>query len=351
MIVFACFCVFVHDYARINCDEPMNPDPLPLAQRVRVLQTRLLSDNWYTLKTTRFEFLRRDGQWQAQDRETYDRGNGAVILLYQRARRRVLLTRQFRYPAFVNGYPELMLEAVAGLLDEAAPEDCIRAEAEQEAGVRVRQPQALFEAFMSPGSVTEKLHFFAAEYEDADLVSAGGGLVDEGEDIERVELDFDAAMAAVEAGRIVDAKTLMLLRWAERHVFGPPVPARQPLLVFIAGPYRSGTDDREHAIAANLARMQEAARAVAARGHLPVLGEWLSLPLIEAAGSQARGDAIWNRYFHTVPLAWLARCDALLRVGGPSAGADAMVAEALRCGVSVHHALDSLPPGPAAEHA
>jgi len=164
---------------------------LPLPERVRVQQERLLSDNWYTLKTTRFDFLRSDGQWQTQDRETYDRGNGATILLYQRARRRVLLTRQFRYPVFVNGWQQLMVEAVAGLLDEADPVSCIRAEAEQEAGVKLREVQPLFEAYMSPGSVTEKLHFFAAEYEDADLVGEGGGLVDEGEDIARFELGFD----------------------------------------------------------------------------------------------------------------------------------------------------------------
>jgi nudix-type nucleoside diphosphatase (YffH/AdpP family) len=217
---------------------------LPLPERVRVQQVRLLSNHWYTLKTTRFDFLRSDGQWQTQDRETYDRGNGACILLYQRQRRRVLLTRQFRYPVFVNGWQELMVEAVAGLLDENDPVSCIRAEAEQEAGVKLREVQPLFEAYMSPGSVTEKLHFFAAEYGDDDLVGEGGGLVDEGEDIARFEIGFDEAMRQVEAGEIVDAKTLMLLRWAERHVFGPP-PREGPLLVFIAGPYRSGTGDRQ----------------------------------------------------------------------------------------------------------
>lgn len=313
---------------------------LPLHERVRVRQERLLSDNWYTLKTTRFEFLRSDGQWQTQDRETYDRGNGACILLYQRQRRRVLLTRQFRYPVFVNGWQQLMVEAVAGLLDEADPLSCIRAEAEQEAGVKLRQVQPLFEAYMSPGSVTEKLHFFAAEYEDGDLVGEGGGLVEEGEDIARFEIGFDEAMRQVEAGEIVDAKTLMLLRWAERHVFGPP-PRQGPLLVFIAGPYRSGTGDREDAIAANVRAMQDAAVQVAVRGHLPLLGEWVTLPLIEAAGGQ-RGDAVWDRYFHPHAQALLERCDLLLRIGGESAGADTMVKAALARGLGVHYGLASL---------
>ncbi len=313
---------------------------LPLPDRVRVLQVKLLSDNWYTLKTTRFDFLRSDGQWQTQDRETYDRGNGACILLYQRARRRVLLTRQFRYPVFVNGWHRLMVEAVAGLLDEADPVSCIRAEAEQEAGVKLRDVQPLFEAYMSPGSVTEKLHFFAAEYEDADLVGTGGGLVEEGEDIARVELGFDEAMRQVEAGEIVDAKTLLLLRWAQRHVFGPP-PRSGALLVFIAGPYRSGTGDRDEAIAANVKAMQDAAVRVAALGHVPVLGEWVALPLIEAAGGR-RGDATWDRFFHPNAQALLARCDLLLRIGGDSAGADGMVKAALAHGLPVHYDLASL---------
>lgn len=313
---------------------------LPLAERVRVRQERLLSDNWYTLKTTRFDFLRSDGQWQTQDRETYDRGNGATLLLYQRERRRVLLTRQFRYPVFVNGWQQLMVEAVAGLLDEADPVSCIRAEAEQEAGVRLREVRPLFEAYMSPGSVTEKLHFFAAEYEDADLVGEGGGLFDEGEDIARLDLGFDEAMRRVEAGEIVDAKTIMLLRWAQRHVFGPQ-PRSGPLLVFIAGPYRSGTGDRDDAIAANIKAMQDAAVRVAALGHVPLLGEWVTLPLIEAAGGR-RGDAVWDRFFHPNAQALLERCDLLLRIGGASAGADAMVKAALTRAIPVHYGLASL---------
>lgn len=188
--------------------------------RVRVLEERLLSDNWYVLKTTRFAFRRRDGTWQDQWRETYDRGNGAVVLLYNQALRRVVLTRQFRYPAFVNGWDDLLIEAPAGLLDDASPEACIRAEAEQEAGFRVREPRPVFAAYMSPGSVTERVHFFVAEYDAGDRVGSGGGLEHEGEDIEVLELDFDRALAMVASGQICDGKTIMLLQYAALHIFG-----------------------------------------------------------------------------------------------------------------------------------
>jgi len=211
--------------------------------------------------------------------------------------------------------------------------------------VKLREVQPLFEAYMSPGSVTEKLHFFAAEYEDDDLVGAGGGLVDEGEDIARFEIGFDEAMRQVEAGEIVDAKTIMLLRWAERHVFGPPLKAGA-LLVFIAGPYRSGAGDREDLIAAHVRAMQDAAVQVAALGHVPLLGEWVTLPLIAAAGGQ-RGDAVWDRFFHPHAQAVLERCDVVLRIGGESAGADAMVTAALARGLTVIHRLDALRARPA----
>jgi ADP-ribose pyrophosphatase len=172
-------------------------------------------------------------------------------------------------------------------------------------------------------------------------------LVDEGEDIARFELDFDEAMRQAEAGEIVDAKTLLLLRWAEHHVFGPaPRPGDGPRLVFIAGPYRSGTDDREEAIAANVRAMQEAAVRVAECGNVPVLGEWVTLPLIEAAGGR-RGDAVWDRYFHPHAQAVLERCDLLLRIGGASAGADAMVKAALARGLPVYYGLASLTARPA----
>ncbi len=195
---------------------------MSIAPRVRLIQERLLSDNWYTLKTAKFEFLRRDGRWQTMDRECYDRGNGAVILLYNTAQRTVVLTRQFRYPTFVNGWDDWMVEAPAGLLDAASPEECIRAEAEQEAGFRVRAPRKVMQAYMSPGAVTEVLHFFVAEYDAADRIGAGGGLEEEGEDIEVFECGFDEAMAMVADGRIVDGKTIMLLQHAALHLFAAP---------------------------------------------------------------------------------------------------------------------------------
>jgi nudix-type nucleoside diphosphatase (YffH/AdpP family) len=194
---------------------------MSVAERVRVHDVKLLSDNWYVLKTTRFDFMRRDGQWQTQQRETYDRGNGAAILLYNLPRRSVVLTRQFRYPAFVNGHDDLMVEVPAGVLDAATPEACIRAEAEQEAGYRVRAPRKVFEAYMSPGAVTERLYFFIAEYDASDRVGDGGGLHAEGEDIEVFELRFDEALAMVARGEIVDAKTIMLLQYAALNLFEP----------------------------------------------------------------------------------------------------------------------------------
>ncbi|MGP1395340.1 MAG: NUDIX domain-containing protein [Inquilinaceae bacterium] len=184
---------------------------------VRVRQVELLSDDWYVLKKTTFDYRRRDGRWQTMARETYDRGNGAAILLYDPDRRVVLLTRQFRYPAYVNGHAEPMIEVCAGILDEHSPEDCIRREVEEEAGVRVANPRRVFDAFMSPGSVTERLTFFVAEYRPGDRVNDGGGVVAEGEDIEILELTLETALSMVEDGRIVDAKTILLLHYAALH--------------------------------------------------------------------------------------------------------------------------------------
>jgi nudix-type nucleoside diphosphatase (YffH/AdpP family) len=192
---------------------------MSISDRIRVKDVRLLSDNWYTLKTTTFEWRRRDGTWQTQQRETYDRGNAAVILPYNPKRRTVVLIKQFRYPAFVNGYDDLMIEAAAGLLDDESPENRIRAEAEEEAGYRLRDVRKIFESFMSPGSVTEKLHFFVAEYEPDMKVGDGGGLQDEGEDIEVIEPTIDEALAMIADGRIVDGKTIMLLQYAALNIF------------------------------------------------------------------------------------------------------------------------------------
>ncbi|CAI0842520.1 GDP-mannose pyrophosphatase nudK [Serratia liquefaciens] len=181
--------------------------------RVRIVETRILSDDWYLLKKTTFDFLRRDGVWQRQSRETYDRGDGATILLFNRQRQKVVLTRQFRFPAFVNGHDGMLIEAAAGLLDNASPEERIRAEAEEETGYIVQNVQKVFEAYMSPGSVTEKLHFFVGEYQADERVSDGGGVEAEGEDLEVIELPLADALRAVRQGTIVDAKTIMLLQF------------------------------------------------------------------------------------------------------------------------------------------
>lgn len=188
-------------------------------ERVRLISSQVLSNDWYLLKKTIFDFRRADGSWQRQQRETYDRGNGATLLLYQLATRRVVLVRQFRFPAYVNGHDGMLVEAPAGLLDQATPEQRIRAEVEEETGYRVGEVRKVFEAFMSPGSVTEKLYFFVAEYDADSKIGHGGGLEDEGEDIEVLELPFDEAMAMVRRGEICDGKTIMLLQYAALHLF------------------------------------------------------------------------------------------------------------------------------------
>lgn len=176
---------------------------------------RLLSDHWHRLHATTFDYRGDDGSWSSQTRETYDRGNGATILLYDRARRRVLLTTQFRYPVYINGHPDgYLIETAAGLLDDDDAETAIRREAIEETGHRVGEAEHVFDVYMSPGSVTEKLHFFAAPYDAATRESDGGGLADEGEEIGVLELDIDEAIDMIYDGRIADAKTIMLLQWA-----------------------------------------------------------------------------------------------------------------------------------------
>ncbi|TWB98123.1 nudix-type nucleoside diphosphatase (YffH/AdpP family) [Bradyrhizobium macuxiense] len=192
---------------------------MSIADRVRVKDVQLLSKRRYELKSATFDYRRSNGEWQTQVREVYDRGNGAVLLPYNLNIRTVVLVRQFRYPAFANGYDDLLIEAAAGMLDDAAPEERIRAEAEEEIGYRLAHVRKVFEAFMTPGAVTEKLHFFIAEYDAAMRVGDGGGLADEGEDIEVLELAIDDALAMISDGRIVDAKTIMLLQYAALHLF------------------------------------------------------------------------------------------------------------------------------------
>ncbi|MEA3196623.1 MAG: hypothetical protein QOF32_675 [Gammaproteobacteria bacterium] len=188
---------------------------IPASSRVRIIEERLLSDDWYILKKTTFEYRCRDGRWERQSRETYDWGNGAVLLLFNVERSTVVLIRQFRFPTFINGCDDgLLVEACAGLLDGEDPHTCIRREAEEETGFRIRSPRKILEAYMSPGSVTEKLHFFVAEYESQDRVSAGGGDAAEGEDIEVIELPLASALKMISTGAIQDGKTIMLLQYA-----------------------------------------------------------------------------------------------------------------------------------------
>ena len=192
---------------------------MTLSDRIRVQNVRVLSDNYATLTNTTFEWRRANGEWQTQSRETFDRGNAATLLPYNLAQRTVVLVRQFRYPAYVNGCDDLLIETAAGLLDDESPEVRIRAEAEEETGYRLAEVRKVFEAFMSPGAVTEKIHFFVAEYESKMRVGSGGGLASEGEDIEVLELPIDQALAMIGDGRIVDAKTIMLLQYAALNIF------------------------------------------------------------------------------------------------------------------------------------
>lgn len=192
---------------------------MSIKDRLRVKNVRLLSDNWYTLKTTELEWKHSNGEWNTQHRETYDRGNGATLLPYNLKQGTVILTKQFRYPAFVNDYDNMLIEAAAGLLDDESPEVRIRAEVEEETGYRLTHVQKILEAFSSPGSVTEKLHYFVAEYEPHMRVSDGGGLEDEGEDIEVMEVPMKEALAMIADGRIIDAKTIILLQYAALHLF------------------------------------------------------------------------------------------------------------------------------------
>ncbi len=188
-----------------------------MSDRVRILKTEILSDNWYTLKKITFDFLRKNGMWTHQHREAYDRGNGATILLYNTEKKTVILIRQFRLPTYVNGNEDgMLIEACAGLLDLDNPEDCIRRETEEETGFTVQEVKKIYEVYMSPGSVTEILYFFIAEYTKEMKTSAGGG-ANENEDIEVIELPFDKAYQMIETGEIKDGKTILLLQYLKLH--------------------------------------------------------------------------------------------------------------------------------------
>jgi nudix-type nucleoside diphosphatase (YffH/AdpP family) len=186
-------------------------------ERIDNLELEVLSDHWYVLRKATFDYRHRDGRVTREVREAYDRGNGVTILLHDPAAGTVILTRQFRLPIYLNGHPDgMLIETAAGLLDrpDEDPESAIRREAEEESGVRVSEVRRLFELFMSPGSVTERVTFFVATYSHAQQVSAGGGVSTEGEDIEVIELTLDEALAMIDAGTIDDGKTVLLLQWA-----------------------------------------------------------------------------------------------------------------------------------------
>ncbi|MES2726569.1 MAG: GDP-mannose pyrophosphatase NudK [Bacteroidota bacterium] len=189
-----------------------------MSTNVKILNTEILSDNWYILKKITFEYLKKDGSWITQSREAYDRGNGATILLYHKEQQTVILTQQFRLPTYINGNEKgLLIEACAGLLDEDNAEDCIRRETEEETGYKITDVRKIFEAYMSPGSVTEILHFFIAEYTKDMKVNEGGGVAHEEENIEVLEIPVQDALQMIETGKIKDAKTIMLLQYIKLH--------------------------------------------------------------------------------------------------------------------------------------
>ncbi|WP_421806154.1 NUDIX domain-containing protein [Flagellimonas sp.] len=186
------------------------------SDRIRNIERELLSDNWYSLEKITFEYLRDDGVWEKQIREAYDRGNGAVILLYNVEKGTVVLTKQFRMPTYVNGNPDgMMIEACAGILEKGNAEETIKMEVEEETGYKIEKVKKVFESYMSPGSVTEILYFFIGAYKDEMKISEGGGADDETENIEVLELDFKKALAMMKSGEIKDAKTIMLLQYAQ----------------------------------------------------------------------------------------------------------------------------------------
>lgn len=184
------------------------------SDRVKNLKREILSDNWYTLNKLSYEYLTKSGKWETQVREAYDRGNGATILLYNKEQKSVILTRQFRAPTYINGNESgMLIEACAGLLDEDNPEDCIKKEALEETGYKVSNVSKIFESYMSPGSVTEIIHFFIAEYTQDMKVSQGGGLDHEQEEIQVLELPIETALQMIKSGEIKDGKTIMLLQY------------------------------------------------------------------------------------------------------------------------------------------
>ena len=188
-----------------------------MPDRIKIVSEEVLSRNWGVLKKTTFDFLRRDGSWQRQIRETYDRGPAAAVLLHCPETAKVILVKQFRFPLYAQGKDGWLLEVCAGLLDGDDPEICARREAEEEAGYRLKSVRKAFDAEMSPGSVVETITCFVGTYGADSRVSDGGGLHDEGEDIEVVELELAEALTMIDAGGITDGKTILLLQWLALH--------------------------------------------------------------------------------------------------------------------------------------
>ncbi len=181
--------------------------------RIRNVKAEVLSDNWYTLRKMTFDYQKKNGAWETQEREAYDRGNGATILLYNTTKKTVILTRQFRMPTYVNGNDSgMLIESCAGLLDNDNAVDAIKRETEEETGYTLSSVTKIFEVYMSPASVTEIVHFFIAEYTEAMKTAQGGGVAKEQEEIEVLELPFNKAISMIERGEIKDGKTIMLLQ-------------------------------------------------------------------------------------------------------------------------------------------
>jgi GDP-mannose pyrophosphatase NudK len=188
--------------------------------KVKIINKEVLSSNWYTLRKITYDYLKKDGTWQTQSREAYDRGNGAAIMLYNSSLKTVILTRQFRMPTFINGNADgLLIEACAGLLDKDNPEDCIKRETEEETGYKINSVKKIMEVYMSPGSVTEMLYFFIAEYSHAMKLAEGGGVAQEQEEIDVLEMHIENALQMIDTGEIKDAKTIMLLQYLRlKHI-------------------------------------------------------------------------------------------------------------------------------------
>lgn len=201
----------------------MTVPPTPVnredSDRIKVRRREVLSAQWARLESVLFDYQRSDGEWQSQTREIYHRGHGAAILLYNVQRRSIVLTRQFRYPAWSLGGDGFLLEVPAGIIEGGDPKETIRAETEQETGFVIGEPDYLFKAFATPGSVTEQLHYFAAAYDMSQRSGSGGGLEAEGEDIEVVEVSLAEAVSWIQQGKIEDAKTIILIQYAQLHVF------------------------------------------------------------------------------------------------------------------------------------